>query len=115
MWITLGPDGNLWFTEPGADELAPEDFGQVDAVARITPSGIITEFPVTRGSRPTDATAGAHGNIWFTEIAASQIGRIPPAGVLIGEYPTPTPNSGPLGITDGPTGGCGSPRRMSAR
>ena len=33
--ITVGPDGNLWFTE---------EFG--DNIGRITPSGQITEFPI---------------------------------------------------------------------
>ena len=33
--ITAGPDGNLWFTE---------DFG--NKIGRITPAGVITEFPI---------------------------------------------------------------------
>src|SRR5439155_25862858 len=32
--IAAGPDGNLWFTEP-----APNRIG------RITPAGVVTEFP----------------------------------------------------------------------
>src|SRR5450755_2468879 len=44
--ITLGPDGNLWFTE-----------GDGNNVGRITPEGNITEFPVrTAGSTPGNIT-----------------------------------------------------------
>jgi len=31
--ITAGPDGNLWFTEPGTNR-----------IGRITPTGTVTEF-----------------------------------------------------------------------
>src|SRR5207248_167452 len=35
--IVAGPDGNLWFTENG------------DVIGRITPLGVITEFPAGSG------------------------------------------------------------------
>jgi virginiamycin B lyase len=41
--------------------------------------------------------------IWFTESNANQIGRITTAGVFT-EYPIPTANSVPVGITAGPDG-----------
>jgi streptogramin lyase len=44
--LTVGPDGNLWFTE----SLAPK-------IARITPTGAVTEFPVTR-TLPLDSLEG---------------------------------------------------------
>ena len=54
--ITVGPDGNLWFTE-GANK-----------IGRITTAGVITEFPVpTAASGPTGITMGPDGNLWFTE------------------------------------------------
>jgi virginiamycin B lyase len=63
--IRPGPDGNLWFTEPG-----------VDQIGRITPAGQITLFAApTAGSQPTAITAGPNGNIWFTEAASRQIGE----------------------------------------
>jgi streptogramin lyase len=63
--IRPGPDGNLWFTEPGADQ-----------IGRITPAGQITLFAApTAGSQPTEITAGPNGNIWFTEAASRQIGE----------------------------------------
>jgi hypothetical protein len=48
-------------------------------------------------------TAGADGNLWFTEYDGSKIGRVTPAGVFT-EFPTPTANSGPKGIAAGPDG-----------
>lgn len=55
--ITLGPDGNLWFVEDNARK-----------ISRITPSGIITQFPVpSEVSAPNDITTGPDGKVWFTE------------------------------------------------
>ena len=39
--ITLGPDGNLWFTENLRDN-----------IGRITPSGVFTEFALIFQARP---------------------------------------------------------------
>ena len=47
--------------------------------------------------------AGPDGNLWFTEDAGNNIGRITPAGEIT-EFPLPTPGSGPAGITVGPDG-----------
>jgi streptogramin lyase len=70
------------------------------ATAQVT----ITEFLVpTSGSQPGAITAGPDGNLWFTESAGNNIGRITPAGVVT-EFPIPTANSGPDGITVGPDG-----------
>src|SRR5688572_14768365 len=64
LWITSGPDGNLWFTE---------FFGA--KIGRITPLGVITEFPLPTppGVDPLGITAGPDGNLWFT-IADSENG-----------------------------------------
>jgi streptogramin lyase len=83
-----GSDGNVWFTEVGAN-----------VVGRITPQGIITEFPVAAGTT-VDAqlkgiTRGRDGNVWFTERGLDRIGRITPAGVV-----TEFPNAGTLSGCD---------------
>src|SRR5262245_26607128 len=67
--IVAGPDGNLWFTESSAGR-----------IARITPDGAITEYPVPAGtgSGPYGIAVGAEGDIWFTERFAGQIGRFSP-------------------------------------
>ena len=69
--MTAGADGNLWFTESAADK-----------IGRITPAGIVTEFPLPVGSQPEAITKGPDGNIWFVEAGLSEVGRITPAGVL---------------------------------
>jgi serine/threonine protein kinase len=64
--IAAGPDGNLWFAEPAANQ-----------VGRITPAGQLTLFPVpTPGSQPTGIAAGSNGNVWFTEAAGPKLGEV---------------------------------------
>ena len=91
--IAAGPDGNMWFTQQGAN-----------GIGRITPSGAITEFTI-----PTTSTviqgiaAGPDGNMWFTQSSSNEIGRITPSGAIT-EFPIPTASSGPRGIAAGPDG-----------
>jgi sugar lactone lactonase YvrE len=68
--ITAGPDGNLWFTEASGSN-----------VDRITPSGVITRFPIPSISSTGGIAAGPDGNLWFTE-SAGRIGRVTTAGVV---------------------------------
>jgi len=64
--ITAGPDGNLWFTEPGA----------FNAIGRSTPSGGISEYPIpTPNTDVAGITTGPDGNIWFAEEFVGKIGR----------------------------------------
>jgi streptogramin lyase len=91
--IAAGPDGNLWFTERGADK-----------IGRITPAGIFTEFPVpTAASLPRGITSGPDGNLWFTEEGGNNVVRTTTAGVMT-EFPIPTASSEASGITAGPDG-----------
>ena len=88
--ITTGPDGNLWFVG--------------GSVNRATPSGVITQFPLsTPSSFAYGITSGPDGNLWFTENRTNRIGRITPAGVMR-EISVPTPGANPNGITVGPDG-----------
>ena len=73
--ITVGPDGNLWFAEDGPP----------GRVARITPSGAVTEFSngVTADGQPFDITLGPDGNLWMTESGgAGHIARVTPSGAV---------------------------------
>jgi len=91
--ITLGPDGNVWFTESQA--------GYVD---RVTPAGVVTSFKTT-GNDPTKITAGPDGNVWFTDPFANTVSRITPSGVITDFKAPPGPESaGPYGITVGGDG-----------
>ena len=75
-------------------------------IGRITPAGIITEFPIpTPHSSPdgSEITAGPDGNLWFAENAANKIGRMTTSGDFT-EFAVPTASSGPSAITAGPDG-----------
>jgi streptogramin lyase len=91
--ITVGADGNLWFTQGHGE------------IGRITPTGAITEFSLPSGT-PEDITPGPDGNLWFTLgfDAKGGIGRISTAGVIT-EFTLPEGfRPDPGGITTGPDG-----------
>ncbi len=89
--ITMGPDGNLWFTE-----------GLSNKIGRMTPAGDVTEFDAGSTNRDfgQGITKGPDGNIWFTEPTDNWIGRITPAGSIT-RFDVGT---GQVGITAGPGG-----------
>jgi streptogramin lyase len=98
--IAWGPDSNVWVSEIDANK-----------IARVTPSGVITEYPVpTASALPVEMTVGPDGKIWFSEAAADVIANIDPATGAITEYPLsqtqfPVVNGeGPRGIISGPDG-----------
>jgi virginiamycin B lyase len=60
--ITLGADGNLWFTESNPSFPSPPNVG------RITPTGDVTEFPVCLdGCLPNDIVQGPDAVLFFTQ------------------------------------------------
>jgi hypothetical protein len=65
--VTVGPDGNLWFTLGGLDR---------DEIVRITLAGAVTKFrlPASDGS-PDDLTVGPDNNLWFPDWVG-RIGRV---------------------------------------
>jgi len=98
--IVTGADGNLWFTESCFDYV----FHCADAIARITPSGVITEFPTPMSnSGPRGIAAGHDGNLWFAETSINKIGRITTTGIIT-EFDVPTAESGPIDVVAGPDG-----------
>lgn len=88
--ISAGPDSNLWFAEYSGQQ-----------IARITPAGVITEFP--SGGYPYQITKGPDGNLWFTGDYGNLVGTITTSGVIT-EFAVPTGSSRPFGITAGPDG-----------
>lgn len=100
--ITLGSDGNMWFTE---SKLGASKIGRIDA------SGTITEFTApTPDGQPTDITAGPDGALWFVEPSGfpSAIVRVSTSGKF-NEIRVPcSPEGGcsivPNGIATGPDG-----------
>ncbi len=102
-YITVGPDGNLWFTESAANR-----------IGRMDPQGnLLNEIELPAGAQPEDITVGPDpgfspgGSIWFTEFGGNRIGRIrltSPCCILT-EFATGiSPGAGPEGITAGPDG-----------
>ena len=143
--ITMGADGNFWFTEQNSSR-----------VARITPRGLVTEFVTPTFSFPFDITPGPDGNIWFSEGSSGQIAFITPtgditeimfslfdaaAGITTGpdnniwfcdltgnniwrydlsaqaltKFPIPTPDSWPEDITSGPDGNLWFTERVAGK
>jgi len=81
----------MWFTQLSGTE-----------IGRITPAGVITEFPVGGASSAISGiTTGHDGNLWFTEGDIGRIGQMSPAGVVMNTYGGAV---GPLGISPGADG-----------
>jgi streptogramin lyase len=80
------------------------------AVAHLVASGsargqCFTEFRTSPGSGPEDITAGADGNVWFTEFDSGSIARIlPSAPNTLTEFNISDADIRPAGIASGPDG-----------
>lgn len=100
MGIAAGPDGAMWFTEAGADQ-----------IGRVTPDGAITEIPLPRRDRmhahPSGITAGPDGAVWFSEPLLGIVARIDVRTHAITEFALPRGGSGLVGansLAAGPGG-----------
>lgn len=74
--ILEGPDGNLWFSEPG-----------VNRIGRMTPGGGLTEFPMPDGvqlvgTRGREMTVGPAGELYA--IVTGGLARVSMAGIVTG-------------------------------
>jgi virginiamycin B lyase len=66
--LTIGVDGNIWFTEYGGNRSG-----------RLTVMGDFAEFPIpTMGTVPHDIVAGPDDSLWFTLSSGNKLGRITP-------------------------------------
>jgi virginiamycin B lyase len=103
--IVVGREGDAWFsaTRHLLDEEGKET-GAEALIARMTPSGQLSEFVLPGGGGyPTRLAVGPDGNIWFTAAIANRVGYITPAG-RIEEFPGLQPFASPNFITAGPDG-----------
>jgi virginiamycin B lyase len=95
--IVAGPDGAMWFTESGADQ-----------IGRITGDGTITEYPLPSRSQmhafPDGITLGPDGAVWFTETLYGGLGRIDVTTKAITEHPIEPRNGGAGLLVKGPDG-----------
>ena len=76
--ITLGPDGNVWFS-----------VFNTHRVGRITPAGAVQQFAGATGG-PVDIVTGPDGALWFTEYG-NRVGRVTTGGKVT-EFPVPFGN-----------------------
>jgi streptogramin lyase len=133
-YVTAGPDGNIWFTEhnltgvwkltpagtmtqmatvsgrPGGIAFGADGNAWVSGywknafVARVTPSGAVTEFPLPKwDSEARGIAPGPDGNIWVAERHNNAIARVTPSGAIT-EFKVPRAGTGPLSIVAGPDG-----------
>jgi virginiamycin B lyase len=90
--ITLGPDGNMWVTDPGTNSV-----WRIQQLKK-RPFVKFTQFALTGNAQPMAITTGPDSAMWFTEPGTNRIGRLPTSGYPLTEYSIPTPHSDPTGI-----------------
>lgn len=101
--IVAGADGNLWFAEEGAEARLGEEPPSPTRIARLTPSGQITSWPVGSPEQKLLGLAASADGIWFT-LGENEVGRVSYQG-QIATFSSGIPDGAfPDGITKGPGG-----------
>ena len=89
--LAIDPSGNAWFSEMNVDTDmstpgARATYGP-DVIGRVTPQGVVSEFPVSaKQSYPTALFAARDGTIWFTE-RDGRVGQMAADGKLLLQIP----------------------------
>jgi virginiamycin B lyase len=92
--LTPSEDGNVWFT--GSLSSGGNDSQTEGVVGRITPSGVITTFPILTGPLADQVgtgpiVEGRDGNVWFGALIPTEngngnpeleVGRVTPSGQI---------------------------------
>ena len=88
--ITLGPDGNLWFTQQDQNILG-----------RLTPSGQFTLYPTGANSGPHGIEFDKQGRLWITRQFSNTISQVIIKGTTASfiNHAIPYANSNPHGLT----------------
>ena len=90
--ISAGLDNNLWFTED-------------QTIGAINPAnGFVGQLPLASARGLKGIVFGKDGNIDVADTATGAIGVLDPRTGAFVEYPTPTANSSPSGMTMTPDG-----------
>jgi streptogramin lyase len=95
LQIVAGSDRNIWFYSVN---------GATHSIVKMTPGGTFTGYPfVSSLSEIADnMVVGPDGDIWFSDMGTTSIGKIAPDGTIT-EYPL-APGAMPTNITVGPDG-----------
>jgi len=93
--ITAGPDGAMWFTEPFQNSVVRMTVPTPNPSGTATPEPGLHVYTVTASSgaspNPQFITAGADGNLWFTDHLRDSIWRMTTSGSAH-EFPNPSAN-----------------------
>jgi streptogramin lyase len=106
-WMTLGPEGDVWYTAgiPGIKSIGEKY--ESSAIGRITPSGQVSEFTAGLSPQPhlEQITTGPDGDLWFVDDGSPYtIGRIAPTGEIKEFTISENPELKPSGIAAGTNG-----------
>lgn len=103
--IVVGPEGDAWFPATRHTFTAEgKESGSDALIARITPTGQLSEFVLPGGGGyPTRLAVGSDGNIWFTAASVNRVGYVTPGG-RIEEFPPLPYYASPNFIASGPGG-----------
>jgi len=92
--ITLGENGNMWFTEYNSSK-----------VAEVTPSGSVSEFGTLFGSDSPQMLADrGDGTVWYAGYGGNHVGYVNEFNGVAGETTMPTGGSGPWDVVEAPNG-----------
>lgn len=100
--ITVGSDNAIWFAEYEADAIGRIDInGNFTSYSLESTSGTCT---ASTPCRPQQIVSGPDGNLYFTVANGNFIGQLVPSTGVISQFPIPTANASPTGITVGHDG-----------
>ena len=92
--VAIDGSNRVWYTLPSVDKLA-----------MVTPEGVVTHYPVDGDATPNNSQpydlAVQGNNVWFTMLAANQIGVLDMTNGAVQRYTIPTSDSQPTGISLG--------------
>lgn len=99
MNIIAGADGDLWFTDPGANAIGRIALSTAKANERFIFADHLQVFPMpTTNSGVYGLAAAPDGTVWFTEQNAIRIGSITTSGKIT-DYPCTQRDERPTAIT----------------
>ncbi|MFA7238553.1 MAG: hypothetical protein WC091_00465 [Sulfuricellaceae bacterium] len=93
--MTLGPDGDIWFTVTRWVEGAE----QPNILGRFSPAdGYFTKYAIPHNSIPEELVVDAQGTIWFFASNKNYLYRVDSKTFALKGYPIPTTNGNPKSL-----------------